>query len=123
MGRYLSVDNMDEQTKKEGDEMQIKNGERWGAREWMIFRTSRVENRERAAREAKLKAETRPVVMTSRADTGWARKLEPITKRDNQDSRNNQRFHESLTEADRIARDQKKWDDQTRKTFEDIRGY
>lgn len=107
-------ENIDDETYNEGMELQKKLGVRWNNRDWGVFRTSRVTEREGAARKEKLQAELKPVKMTARADTLWARKLDPITANDSQEIRNQKRIYDATEEAKRFEKEKApQWEAQT----------
>lgn len=106
-------ENLDDTTYSEGMELQRQTGVRWNNRDWGVFRTSRVTEREGAARKEKLQAELKPVKMTARADTLWARKLDPITANDSQATRTQERIYNATEEAKRFEKEKAQWEAQT----------
>lgn len=119
MGKMYAMENLDSQTRAEGEALQLKLGVRWNDRDWGIFRTSQVEARESAARKEKLQSETKPVQMTSRADTKWARKLGNV--QDSQAIRTEQRIHQVSKENQKFEAEKAKWDRQSESVLGDLK--
>lgn len=119
MGQMYGMENIDDSTYSEGMELQRKLGVRWTPRDWGTYRTSRVTEREMAARKEKLQSELRPVEMTSKADTVWARSLSNL--KDNQKTRTQKRIYDATQEAKAIEQNIRKWDKQTAEVLEGSR--
>ncbi|MBI2601411.1 hypothetical protein HYW42_05695 [Candidatus Daviesbacteria bacterium] len=112
----MSFDNIDETTKREGEELQRKLGVRWVARDWAAFRVSKFTARDKVVQQEKLK-NLQPVNMPDRNQQVWARKLGSVN--DSQASRINERIHDASAEARRFELEQKKWDQQAQEVLKD----